>query len=71
MLFRPSTGAWYVTYSTTGQQVQLPNWGVNGAVSVPGDYDGDGKSDRALWEPSTGKWFVEFSGNGVSRTCPS
>ncbi|WP_066361838.1 FG-GAP repeat domain-containing protein [Herbidospora mongoliensis] len=31
----------------------------------PGDFDGDGRSDRALWDPSTGKWFVEFSATGV------
>ena len=28
------------------------------AVAVKGDYDGDGKSDMAVWRPSTGRWDV-------------
>jgi hypothetical protein len=25
---------------------------------VPGDYDGDGKNDLAVWTPSTGNWWI-------------
>lgn len=33
-------------------------WGTAGDLPVPGDYDGDGKTDLAIFRPSTGQWFV-------------
>jgi hypothetical protein len=32
-----------------------------GDVPVPGDYDGDGKEDKARWCPGDGVWFVEYA----------
>ena len=32
--------------------------GASTDVAVPGDYDGDGKTDLAVYRPSTGMWFV-------------
>jgi hypothetical protein len=32
------------------------------------DYDGDGKSDLALYQESTGKWDVMLSGSGYQKT---
>jgi len=41
-------------------------WGVADCEPVPGDYDGDGKSDPAVYQESTGYWSVWLSGIGTS-----
>ena len=28
-------------------------WGLSSDLQVPGDYDGDGKTDVAIWRPSS------------------
>jgi len=37
-----------------------------GDVPVPGDYDGDGKNDLAVYRPSTGAWFFLKSTTGYT-----
>jgi len=32
-------------------------------VPAPGDYDGDGKTDFAVWRPSDGSWYIIPSSN--------
>jgi uncharacterized delta-60 repeat protein len=39
-------------------------WGIAGDKPVVADYDGDGKSDPAVFRPSTGGWFVQRSRDG-------
>jgi hypothetical protein len=39
-------------------------WGTSGDALVPGDYDGDGRSDIAVWRPSEGVWYILGSQNG-------
>ena len=69
-LFRPSNGTWYVlpsnaqnavtTTGTTGFQ-----WGIGGDIPQPGDYDGDKRTDYAVFRPSNGTWYVSNSTNGT------
>ena len=34
-------------------------WGAPGDIPVPGDYDGNGTVDIAVYRPSTGQWFIQ------------
>src|SRR5262249_39554516 len=56
-VWRPSSGNWYVTQSSTGGAVTR-QWGLPGDVPVNGDFDGDARTDTAVWRPSNGTWYV-------------
>jgi uncharacterized delta-60 repeat protein len=60
-VFRPSTGAWYLSQSASG--FSAVNWGLGSDKLVPGDYTGDGRTDIAVFRPSTGDWFILRSEN--------
>ena len=47
-------------------QFKLKGFGEEGDLPVPGDYDGDGICDPALYRPSTGEWLLVLSGDGKS-----
>ncbi len=54
---RSSNGNWFALGSTSGFQ-QVLNFGGSGFTPVAGDYDGDGKTDAAVYQNSSGNWFV-------------
>ena len=62
-VLRPSTGVWYILKSSTNYTTafSIPRWGDGTYTLVPGDYDGDGKADAAIWHPSTGVWYIRQS----------
>jgi hypothetical protein len=59
-VFRPSDGLWYVLQSTNATPKIVP-LGTNGDRPVPGDYDGDGLADYAIFR--SGTWFILNSSN--------
>jgi hypothetical protein len=64
-VFRPSNGTWYIVYSSTGGAAGF-QWGNGNDVAVPGDYDGDGKTDLAVFRPSNGTWYLGYSRTGTT-----
>ena len=62
-LYRPSTGEWFI-YGTKAvvaagkTKVRTLVFAADSyAIPVPGDYDGDGKAEPALFETATRKWL--------------
>ena len=70
-VFRLQAGVWWIFESLTGN-VRAEKWGVVTDYLVPGDYDGDGSADLAVWRPATeprpgdpppGFWVLRSSDN--------
>jgi hypothetical protein len=57
-------GTWYIHNSSTGTDTLLA-YGVNTDIPTPGDYDGDARTDIAVYRPSVGTWFVRNSSTGT------
>ncbi|MEO6393747.1 MAG: VCBS repeat-containing protein, partial [Pyrinomonadaceae bacterium] len=60
-----SAGVWYILRSSDNS-VYVVNWGLNTDRPAPGDYDGDGKTDVAVYR--NGVWYILQSSNGQVTT---
>jgi uncharacterized repeat protein (TIGR03803 family) len=68
-VYRPSSGTWYVRYSSLGYSTASADafqWGLPGDVPISGDFDGDGKTELAVFRPSNGTWYIRYSSLGYN-----
>jgi probable HAF family extracellular repeat protein len=76
LVWRPSDGSWYRCLSTA-QYACDPSphqFGLTGDIPVAADYDGDGKTDQAVFRRSLpqaaiiGQWYIQRSSDGEIET---
>jgi hypothetical protein len=58
---------WWVKWSSDGSIHITPRWGEPGDLRyvVQGDYDGDGKTDIAIWRPAEAQYYIVGSLTGA------
>lgn len=68
-VFRPGTGTcpcavtWYIIHSSTGAW-SVFQYAINGDLPAQADYDGDGRTDPAVFRPSNSTWYIQGSSAG-------
>lgn len=61
----PATHLWRTQSSDGEGAFSAVQWGLEGDVRVPADYDGDGIKDIAVWRPANGVWYILRSRDGI------
>lgn len=55
-----SAGKWTVAGEQPGDSSRTYYWGEAGDVPVPGDYNGDGLTEFAVYRPTTSTWWILY-----------
>jgi hypothetical protein len=74
-VFRPRTAQWFIepTTSCVNGPFDPPNtppscstntiqWGIAGDVPTPGDFNGNGAAEPAVFRPNLGRWYFQVNG---------
>lgn len=69
-IYHPQTGNWQINKETGQFPGQLVQFGWSQAVPVPGDYDGDGLRDPAVYHQAGGTWYIRRSSDGATQVTP-
>jgi hypothetical protein len=57
----PADSLWHAPGTAGGGPFQI-YFGATSDIPVPGDYDGDGRTDAVIYRPSTGLWYGPRTG---------
>lgn len=57
---------WNISYSSSEPGFDIP-WGIVGDIPVPADYDGDCRTDLAVFRPSTATWLILLSDSATAK----
>src|SRR5258707_176068 len=68
--FRGGEGPTSRCRATTTAMVARTSGCITRPASRPGDYDGDGRTDYAIFRPSEATWHIRLSSNGATLAIP-